>query len=181
MSRDPKLRLFIAAYPPPGVAERLLAMLPTLDLPEHRASPPDQVHLTIHFVGPTPVRDLDRVCKSVERAAAGIASFDLCAERLITLPRRGRVRLLAANLDQPPGLMEIQRRLATRLARHARARPGDRYLPHMTLCRFTARARDIDLPIENQPAFHVSDIRLMKSVLNPQGAEHSLVKSVALL
>ncbi len=179
---EPTLRLFVAVYPPEDAARRMLRLLRKLDLPRHREVPLEQVHMTVQFVGPTPVGDLEAVQESIARSVSGIGPFELRAERLMSLPRRGRVRLVAAELDRPAGLMEIQRRLAQRLARSPRERPGDRFIPHMTLCRFErgARSQDVDVAAGDEIAFAVSEIRLMKSVLRPQGAEHGVVRGFAL-
>jgi 2'-5' RNA ligase len=181
-SPEARLRLFVAVYPPVEVAARLLELLGRVELARHRVTPVEQVHLTVQFVGPTPVRDLDEVKESVARSVSGIATFELRVVRLMSVPPRGRVRLVAAELDQPWGLMEIQRRLATRLARHVRERAGDRFLPHMTLCRFDREgaSRDVDVAVEEELPFGVREVRLMKSVLKPQGAEHGLVMAFGL-
>lgn len=177
-----QLRLFVAAYPPDEVAGRLSSLLGALDLARHRRTPAEQIHLTLQFIGPTSTRELPDVQESVSRSVAGLGPFELTVQRLITLPRGKRPRLVAAQLDAPAPLLEIQRRLATRLARHARQSPGDRFLPHMTLCRFVQAegAGVVDHPIQALIRFEVSEIHLMKSVLRPQGAEHGVVGSVAL-
>ena len=183
MAADARLRLFAAIYPPEDVARRLIAMFANLDLARNRVTPLSQLHLTVQFIGPTPVRDLLEVEESLARSVSGISPFDLRIVRLVSLPRRSRVRLVAAELDQPPGLMEIQRRLATRLARNVRQKPGDRFLPHMTLCRFgrIAAARDVEVPVDDTLAFEATEVKLMKSVLKPQGAAHAVVAIAKLI
>jgi 2'-5' RNA ligase len=180
VGRNP--RLFVAIYPPPEHVERLAAALGALDLPPHRLTPRAQVHLTLHFIGEVPASDLDDAIESVQRSAAGLPDFSLTTRRLITLPRRGPSRLVAAETDAPPTLLEAQRRLVTRLAARPRRRPGDRFTPHLTLCRFRSPARGlrIDVPVEAAGAFHVDRIALMRSVLRPEGAEHREVASVEL-
>ena len=176
MSRpSANLRLFVGLYPPVEIAERLIASLRRLDLPPHRLTPLEQVHLTLQFVGDLPSRQLEATIESVKRATGGLTRFSLTPLRLITLPNRNRApaRLAAAETDAPPALLELQRRLATRLARNVRKRPGDRFLAHITLCRFRSPKRmgplehDLDLPV-----FEVDEIRLMRSELKPTGAVH---------
>jgi 2'-5' RNA ligase len=181
MAGGKDLRLFVAIYPPEGGKEGQvgardwLRTLRKLDPPlaNHRPTPPEQVHLTLQFIGDTPAADLNSVIESVERSASGIGPFSLTPVRFMSLPKRGRPRLVALETDAPPGLLELQRRLAQRLARNARPHPGDKYLPHFTLCRFThgAKPSDVDLPV-NQPPFSVDKIILVRSVLRPEGAEH---------
>lgn len=184
-------RLFVAARPSPQVVRALFELLPPLNLPEHRPTPADQVHLTLQFIGDTPENDVPEVVESIERSAAGLAPFDLRVERLITIPhpppgKKGRMapRLLAAATDAPPTLLELQRRLATRLARRPRERAGDSFLPHLTICRFREGAilRMIDEPVTGEGAarWRVDSVRLVRSALRRDGADHAVVESIPL-
>jgi 2'-5' RNA ligase len=169
----PSLRLFVGIYPPEAAAVSMLALLEGVALPEHRTTPVEQLHLTVHFIGDTPVGDLDRVTESVERSASGLGAFELTPERVIALPRRGPPRLVALETDAPPALLELKRRLAKRLASNVRKEPAGRFLPHFTLCRFGrgARVDRLDMAVEMAP-FAINRVRLMRSVLRPEGAEH---------
>lgn len=176
------LRLFVAIYPPPEFAGSALALLEGIDaLPPHRASPADQVHLTAQFIGETDPRRLDAVRESVARAASGLGPCAVYAERLIALPRRGLARLVALETDAPPPLIELHRRLASRLARKPRKDASDRFVPHLTLCRFRAPTPGFRL---DRPApiggFKVHEVRLMRSLLRPEGAEHVPIAAFAL-
>lgn len=178
------LRLFVGVYPPAEVAEALHDALRTLpDLPEHRMVRPDQLHMTLLFIGDTPTKELDDTIESVQRATGGLHAFVLQPACLISLPNKSRspARLVAAQTDAPSTLLELQRRLATRLSTTVRHRPGDRFLPHLTLCRFQRPRRMTPLCADVEvPSFPVTDIRLMRSTLLPGGAEHHQVASCAL-
>ncbi len=175
------LRLFVAIYPPPGLSGKLLGSLESHDLPEHRTVPAEQVHMTLHFIGDMPTKQLDATIESVQRATAGISAFDLTVQRLITLGHRGQARLVAAETDRPPELLEIHRRLITRLARSVRLDPADRFRPHLTLCRFKKPTKGIalDSPLDAEP-FRVQQVVLMKSTLRSDGAQHREIMSCAL-
>jgi 2'-5' RNA ligase len=173
------LRLFIALYPPLEVARELLAALAALELPAHRATLPEQLHMTVLFLGATPERELDAVLESIDRAAAGVGSFTLTPRSLARLPERGPARLVAALTDSPPALLELRRRLVARLA-SARRKPGP-LTPHFTLCRFRAPT-SCELgavPLHAAP-FEVASLSLRSSVLRPEGAEHRQIAGVNL-
>ncbi len=173
MSRNaPDWRLFVAIYPPPEVVAELLAAIDRLSLGAQGRVPSAQVHLTLQFIGDTPERELADVRESIERSASGVPTFGLRPVRLTTLPAGPRPRLIAAETDSPAPLLELHRRLALRLARNPRDR--DRFLPHLTLHRFKAPSAPVDLPLET-PAFAVSHILLMRSILRPEGAHHAEV------
>lgn len=177
------LRLFVAAYPPPAVVEAMLAAAGRIELPAHRPVPATQVHLTLLFIGDRPTAQMDETIESVRRSAAGLEPFALRPEALIALPERGPRRLVAAQLDAPATLLEVQRRLARRLARPPRSGRERPWLPHCTLLRFRSpwRTRDgFDEPLEGIDPFPVESIRLMRSTLHPDGARHEVVAEVAL-
>ena len=182
MSRSlTNLRLFVAVYPPPDVARALLDALSGLEVPPYRLVPQEQVHLTLHFVGDQPAAKLESTIESVKRAGTGLCGFDLKPDRLISLPTRGRARLIAAETDGPPPLLEVKRRLARSLSQAPRVDPGDRFLPHLTLCRFGSPA---SIPLVEEvitvAPFPVTEIVLMKSNLTPSGAQHHEVAAVEL-
>lgn len=182
-ARVKDLRLFVAIYPPPEIVAEALEWLSAFRLPPHRLTPADQVHLTLQFIGDVTPGRLDETIESVERSAAGLDAFTLQLTRLLRLPERGPARLIAAEADQPVSLMEMQRRLAHRLARNPRENSGDRFLPHFTLARFRSPTWfDIDVgdaPLASEP-FVVESVALMSSTLTPEGARHVPVRAFPL-
>ncbi len=164
--------------PPRDVCEALLRELErAVDLSNARPVPASQIHMTLQFIGETDARELVRVRESVERSASGLERFDLEALCLIQLPERGRPRLVAAETDAPATLLEIKRRLAQRLARSPRKDGADRFTPHLTLCRYgrvgpVARLGRDGAALSGVPGWGVDRLRLMSSVLRPEGAEH---------
>ncbi len=185
-------RLFVAVYPPADLAVLCQAMLePLIRDTLARFVPVEQVHLTLQFVAGG---RLDEVTEAVRHAVSGIpAPQTLTALRPILLPQGDSAhtppRLVALEVQVSPGLLEIQRRLARRLAGAGRADPGDRYLPHMTLCRFgpgqidaatvesIASAR---LPEEALREVSIRTVLIVRSILRPEGAEHRRVGEVQL-
>jgi 2'-5' RNA ligase len=177
------LRLFVGIYPPSHITQRLLESLHALDLPAHRLTRTDQVHLTVQFIGDTPAAQLDATIESVQRATAGLRAFDLQPEKLITLPnRRGApARLVAVECASHSTLTELHDRLARRLAANVRRTPGDRFLPHLTLCRFRVPKRmDAVERTVDVDAFPVRAAHLMRSTLLPGGAVHEVITEVEL-
>ena len=171
-------RLFVAAYPPPESVAAWGTALRSLELPPHRETPPEQVHLTLHFIGDTDKRQLDDVIESVRRSASGLSVFSLDVDRLITLPERGPARLIAAAAKPQPTATELHERLARRLARPGKRR--ETFLPHLTLCRFDAPAANHLDHVIAREVFRVEEIVLVRSVLGPAGAAHAPVARIPL-
>ncbi len=190
------LRLFVAIYPPPDVAEQMLRVARD-HLDDHAAAyegagaqfvPVEQVHLTVHFLGNVAPRALNDTIESLDRAKKGLGGFRLTPRQIIALPRttqRGRPRLIAMETDGPADLLELQRRLAQRFARPARHEPGDKFWPHLTLARFkwSGGGEPLKRPAWRGAseraaipgAFEVREFHLVKSVLRLQGAAHQSV------
>lgn len=175
-------RLFCAMFPPAEAVDSLRGLLVGREVPVQRPVPTEQVHLTVMFIGDTRSSELAGVEESVRRAAGGVDSFRLQPERLVSLPRGGAARLVAAETDAPPPLLEIHRRLVSRLARGPADRDVDGFMPHMTLCRFAGagvRGFAIDETVAVEP-FLVDRVELVESVLHSSGAEYRRVASVPL-
>ncbi len=160
----------------------MLAALAELDLPAHRRTPPEQVHLTLQFIGDVLRKNLDMTIESIERASSGLKTFELSIRSLIRLPERGPARLIATETDYPATLRELQRRLAARLAGSPRPRAGDRFRPHLTLCRFRipSKVSPIETVLDRE-SFVVARIILMRSELLATGAAHHEVESFPLI
>lgn len=181
-----RVRLFVAVYPPLEVAARLLETLDALGLPPHRPTRPEQVHLTLQFIGEMPRREVRAATESVARSCAGLGAFTVKALTLATVPEsppNAPPRLVAMMTDRPATLLELHARLALRFARHRRPERPDRYSPHITLCRFPegTRGGPWACGVENEGlVFEVREVRLMASHLRVAGAEHETVAAVPL-
>lgn len=176
------VRLFVAGYPPAVEVGAYLEFVRGLGLPEHRETPAGQVHLTLQFIGETPSRDLGRVSESVARSVSGLGAFELRPSRVVTLPERGAARVVALELEASAGVYELHRRLSHRLARKPRKNASDRFVPHLTLCRF--RRPVAGMRVEDVVGFgalEIGEVRLMRSVLHPEGAEHRVVEVFGLV
>ena len=174
--------MFVAIYPPEETRRAMLeALVARRSAAPHRVVPTEQVHMTVQFVGEAREKEVEEVAESVRRSAAGIGAFSLTPVRLISLPASGVPRLIAMETDAPAGLLELHRRLAMRLARSPRAKTGDRFLPHLTLCRFSGvgRPERVEARVEI-PVFECRGVSVMRSVLRAEGAEHSVVEEVEL-
>ncbi|MBX3389473.1 MAG: RNA 2',3'-cyclic phosphodiesterase [Phycisphaeraceae bacterium] len=176
MSRT--LRLFVAAYPPLPIVEAWLASARSLLPTDVRLSTPEQVHLTLVFLGDREERDLPEIRESIRAATAGIGEAQVEARQLQMLPERGPPRLLAAVTSLPSSLAELQRRLARRLA--LRSSKRDEFLPHFTLARFPGKSINRRAERLAPEKFVISEIRLVRSRLLSAGAEHESDKAFPL-
>jgi 2'-5' RNA ligase len=156
----------------------MLALLKPLRLPRHRATPGDQLHMTLHFIGNIPADQLEPITASLAPISA-LPTFDLTPRALMSLPERRTPRLIALETDNPPQLRELQTRTVGALS--LTPAPPPRFRPHLTLCRFAhdARPRPLQQAI-SLPPFRVDRVKLMRSDLSSEGARHSVIQTFSL-
>ncbi|MGI9015228.1 MAG: RNA 2',3'-cyclic phosphodiesterase [Phycisphaerales bacterium] len=179
-------RLFLAIHPPSDVAAQMCGVNDLIDpCFGCRPTPVEQVHLTLQFIGDTPQSRMETVIESIARAASGIGPVHLQPQRLRILPDRGPARVLAIEANQTPALLELKRRLASRLAqrRQKHRDAASAFLPHFTIARFKPPSSEINreqidaITINAELAFTANAITLMRSTLKPGGSEHASVQT----
>lgn len=174
-------RLFVALFPPEPIVRELLERASGLSLPQHRLVAAHQVHLTLAFLGNRRLSELPRLSESVERAAAGIAAFDLRLTEWCYLPAKAPPRVLTVAAEPHGNLLELERRLHQRLSNETRSKRE--YQPHLTVARLKNARDPMDMaPLPDFPAssFRAERIELLRSRLQPEGAEHITLLRVPL-
>lgn len=176
-----EIRLFVAAYPPQDAVAELWRQAASLALPPHRRVPEAQVHLTLLFLGNRRETQLGEILTSVQSAAAGGRPISLAFDRVGAFPAPGPARMVAATAQPETALTELHRRLVSRLATRPNERQGSRFIPHLTLARFSRPQPEFRGTLSIDPVpMGLSAIVLARSVLARQGAVHTTVATVPL-
>ena len=167
-------RLFVAAWPPPGVLD-LLAGLERPAVEGLRWTRPEQWHVTLRFLGQVgdaaPVVDaLATMPASPCRAVLGPA-VGRFGQRVLHVPVEGLDDVAAAVVAATAGM-----------GRSPEHRP---FSGHLTLARATGRGRPrVDLrPLVGAPVsacWPAEELCLVESRLNPHGARYEVVERFAL-
>ena len=165
MPQSGKRRLFFALWPEDELRTRIVrATRAEVRGTGGKPTPPENLHMTLHFLGPTPV---DFIAPLIERVAAlPLNPFE------VTLNQYGywqRARTLWLGLGETPTeLAELARDLS-RIS-HELGLPRQRraFIPHMTLARKVNRLTPKDLPPSMR--WTVNEFALVESVL---GGRHS--------
>lgn len=189
-----KVRAFLAIYSDPGTAAELQRIQQMLarDLPGPgiRWTRPDQLHLTLQFLGHLAI-DL---IPEVERVSAGacrdIGAFQLRAEGIGCFPGKRKPRIIWAGIggDLAP-LQQLKALLDTALAAVGYVPEDREFHPHITLARVDhVKVRDVEQLSRICGCYHgvhfgqwrVEKLDLMRSVLGSGGARYHLLKSFPL-
>lgn len=129
-------RLFLAVWPPPAVCDALAAHQRLWQWPEAaRTTPPERLHLTLHFIGAVPAARIDALTLGLRTR---FAPFELTLAQPEVWP--GGIAVLRPQ-QAPAALQALHAQLARKL--HELALPVDArpWRPHVTLARKAQGAR----------------------------------------
>lgn len=166
------MRLFLALELPDAVKQHLSG-LPCTNSSAIKHTPPENLHVTLKFLGEVDPAAADRLSDALRRVKVERPA-EVWAGHPVMLPPRGPVRVISAGLDGDVArVVELQSVVESVCAEHGFPPEGRRYLPHITL----ARARQ-PLPGSNRqrladllnghlptPRFCTHDFTLMQSHL----------------
>ncbi|TMC42183.1 MAG: RNA 2',3'-cyclic phosphodiesterase [Chloroflexi bacterium] len=183
------MRLFVAIPLPRDLALRASEILPTT-LPALRRVKPENLHITLAFLGWTPDERLDDVTSAAGDAAAEVPPFELALEGLGRFPERGRPRVVWIGIaDGAPSVLRLGVGVSAGL-RTRELRFDDRPLsPHLTIARVpgdasTAEGKTIVAATEGLVAprlqFTVDEIAVVQSVLSSKGPRYTALATVPL-
>lgn len=172
------MRLFVA-IDLPDPQRRLLAAVRG-ELPGLRWVRPEQLHLTLAFLGEVQ----QETCAPLSSLLAQVnfAPFRLDFGRLGCFPSRGLPRVLWVGLQPQPQLLQLARSVSSAAVSCGLALEARPFFPHITLARCKEPDRqavtallDSQL-LEELPPFWVQEFLLFESRLTSQGAVHQVLQ-----
>ena len=185
-------RLFIALELPAALRAALTHEQERLQAAGLHASwvRPPGMHLTLHFLGDTPLTALERIEAACVQAAAGVPSLRLSARGLRCFPSARRPRVLVTSIQgDVQQLKRLYQRLNRRLGRLGVRLDSRSYRPHVTIGRFRRPLHDTPLAVLQQALatppvsygeFVAEGAELFRSELRPGGAVYTSLATAAL-
>ncbi len=152
---------------------------------------PENIHLTLKFLGSLPVDKIEAITGAMDDAARGIPPFRLEVRGLGVFPDLRRVRVVWVGVSgELAKLGQLQKRIDSHLTPFGFAAESRPFTPHLTLARVREQASPDELlsfgrliagtDFTAAYAFNVDAINLMKSQLTRTGAIYSRINSVRL-
>jgi len=182
------VRLFVAVNIPESLRRNLVAAQEKLPC---RASlklvEPENLHLTMKFLGETPPEKLESIKKILSEQVSSFAAFEVEVAGLGVFPNLQRARVIWAGVTKGRDeIVDLQRRIDFALS-NLGFEPEQDFHPHVTLARVKS-ALNLSLlagfirEMSSHPfgAFEVREVHLMQSTLTPKGPIYTKVFSAGL-
>jgi len=175
-------RLFIAIDPPVPVRDALMRLCH--GVPGAKWVAPEQLHLTLRFIGEVDNGLFDDIADALGEVAA--PAFTLALDGVGHFPPRGAPRVLWAGVADGDPVRRLHGRIETRLQRLGLAPDRRNFAPHVTLARLKQapliKVRDylaLNAGFATE-AFPVDEFHLYSSRLGSAGAAHRVEASYPL-
>jgi len=125
------MRLFVALDLPWDIKQKLLLLAG--GVPGARWVPPENLHLSLRFIGEVPPVQAEEIDHALAAVRAPRFSLSLAGVGLFEKSSRGGV--LWAGVERNPALDHLQSKIETALQRAGLERERRRFAPHVTLAR----------------------------------------------
>lgn len=173
-------RLFVALALPAPVRDALVALMQPLD--GVTWAPPEQLHLTLRFLGDVPEEKIENV--TAQLATIRVEPFILPVEGLGAFPPKAPPRVVWVGVGRGhPRLHQLRQRVDDALLAAGLLELDVRtFHPHVTLARCgEGAAASVNRWMQAHhefaaPPFRVGTFELDSSELRPSGAVHTLVQ-----
>jgi 2'-5' RNA ligase len=187
-------RLFVAIFPPAEVAGSLQQAIARLarNIPARavRWTLPEQIHLTLHFLGSVTITSIPEIQSALAAACAGHRRYTVQVRGLGCFPDPTRPRIIWAGLagDLKP-VETLKKSIDAALLALGYLGEERAFHPHLTIGRVdqlnSTGRRQVAEALAKEEArdfglWPMKKVELMQSVLSPRGAAYSALQSIPL-
>ena len=188
------LRSFIAVEIPAEIqtanAQATAPLKNTLPKPLIRWVAPQNVHLTLKFLGDVSPANLEQLAGTLKVEAASHEMFSMSVGGLGAFPNPRRARVIWIGLDAPPALAALQRGVDAAAAQLGYPREERPFSPHLTIGRVTQTASPSDVQLLRSALesaqvdilgnVRVAAIHIFKSDLRSGGSVYTRLYSLSM-
>ena len=189
-SSSPRMRIFLAVFPPPAAQEAAAAVIDRLRRPGDGVSwvQRDNLHFTLRFIGEVGADGARRVGEAARAAAARCAPFEATLGPPGAFPNPHRARVLWLGLSAGGDrLVSLARALEEALEPRGFEREGKAFSSHLTIGRVRDPRADWTAPLAEAPTldpggarFRVERLCVVESRLDPKGSIYTVRESADL-
>lgn len=185
-------RTFLAIHIPCGTEFPALTQRLQRNLEHERRNinwcKPDQIHLTLKFVGDTPEQDIPKIIEACQQVAQRHQPFTMDFNRTGFFGSNHSPRVLWLGMkDEPQALYELEADILDAFDGLGYLRDRQNFVPHLTVCRIKQLVdkpffQQICQGIEQKTYLHadVKEMVYLQSFLQPTGAFYKTLKRIPL-
>jgi 2'-5' RNA ligase len=179
-------RIFVCVEAPDSIRHELRKVQELLPSGETlRLTNPDQIHLTLRFLGDLTQPEVALVTEAASAAARATRPFSISMGGMGAFPNSRRPNVIWVGVDSGRDeLQALHRRLETELVKQGFGREAKPFTAHLTLARVKQRAACEEIkPIQGvlagsgwhstRPTWPVAEVVVMESALGRKGAVHT--------
>ena len=192
--RPETIRAFVAILLPEELVKRLAALQEELQskLPAAavRWTRPEQIHLTLKFLGNVEKRRLAELTAALQQACQAVPALRLRAQGLGFFPPRQPPRVIWIGVhDGSRALHQLQHLVEEAAGTFTQQKPADVFTGHLTIGRAknlsrgqAERLADFSEKIKDRVLgeWKAETVELMRSQLSPEGSRHSCLASISI-
>jgi 2'-5' RNA ligase len=149
-------------------------------LPGARWTPPENLHLTLAFLGGRPSTELEAIVAAAGGIAGATPAFELRTAGLGGFPSLRRARILWLGFESTSALERLASLLRNAMEPFGCRRDEGPITPHLTLARFKSPAPLPTLPDPDAAALDVREIHLFERVSRAEGPRYLRRATLAL-
>ncbi|HEX9721869.1 MAG TPA: RNA 2',3'-cyclic phosphodiesterase [Candidatus Paceibacterota bacterium] len=176
-------RVFIAINLPDEAKEKLLAYKNKWAEVPAKWTTPENLHITLAFLGNTSDQELAEVCELMREVGERHKPFSVDITRITYGPDARRPRMIWALIEKSPELLALQQDVEKTLEQGS----SQTFSPHLTLARLKAfelrRMEPEEIPEIDEEiliSIPVQSIEVMESQLKRSGPQYTICQSVVL-
>jgi len=170
------VRLFVSIDLPEKAQLDLASWIP--GLPGLRKTDPEQIHLTLFFLGECSEAEKDEIVDLLDEIP--FEPFGIKIRGTGTFPNKEKPRVIWAGVEKSDSLMKLQKTIQDAVKRFNPEAASRSYTPHITLARVKGRFNPKHQPdifdADESISFRVHHFSLKKSIIKPEGSVHEIIK-----
>lgn len=156
---------------------------------EYRWVRPENLHLTLNFLGDVPQQDISSICRNLESTLQGYPAFQIQMEGVGAFPKPDRPRVIWLGVTEGTDpLVSMQKDCSQLLDSAGFDRDRNKFKPHVTIGRLRKDRRASDEAIENIQKhstvlvgeFKAHEVIVFASFLEREGPTYTPLATIAL-
>ncbi|MEW6685748.1 MAG: RNA 2',3'-cyclic phosphodiesterase [Candidatus Edwardsbacteria bacterium] len=171
-------RIFVAIELPNNIHQKIANLQKQLKLTgaDVKWVEPENIHLTLKFLGNLMKEKIEILSLGVEEAVKNISNFQIALDRLGAFPSLRRVQIVWVGINEgEKEAINLQEKIEEKLTSLGFEKERRAFVPHLTIGRARSFKKIPELVKEIEKVnfstekFLVSSVNIMKSVLTPKG------------